>query len=243
MQQHPIDISFDDQDIRPRVANLYNERTLESGFVRGSRKVLLRRNKGSARNAPVLPPNPGQVMDRLGLDRNHLPNEERRQRFWKPAYIDWPRQEDKNMPAEVMQQSLETGFKDFRLHWQKVVGTGGWGIATLWEVEFEDGYRQDVIIKMDASHGDQDFSNELGWHLLYKEALRIVQSYNLVEMANRHRKQRRFHRGIEFNSRELNVLVLEYMPHGSLFDILQKASIARKQLPKNALWQLWECCK
>lgn len=148
----------------------------------------------------------------------------------------------RDMPPQVMSKSLETGFRDFRLHWKKVVGEGGYGLITLWEVELEDGHREDVIIKMGRT-SDTNLHEELSWHLRYNLASSIVQARDLVKMADRHRRGNRFRRGEEFSPRRENVLVLEYMSLGNLCSVFQKTKMLGRQFPSNALWQLWECCK
>ena len=219
---------------------LRNNYTWISGCLRGERNVVLHVPRDQPNR--ILPED-----DRIERELNLFPGgslgSKQNVPFW---YSEWVpediMQEKRDMTEEVMSKSLETGFRGFRLHWKKIVGQGGFGLITLWEAEFEDGHREDIIIKM-GLHADMDFFEESSWHDRYSMASRIVQTRDLAAMATQHQRAKRFARGQVFSANQEKVLVMENMRLGSLYSILQKAAIIQRHFPSNALWQLWESCK
>lgn len=137
---------------------------------------------------------------------------------------------------------LEYRWQGFELRWQKLIRKGGEGIATLWEVEFEDGHRTLVVFKLSLL--DQAaVAQEIRWHDRYKGASNIVQRLDLKALSQQHRTDGRFdkRRNLEthFSKRGQKILILEYAEHGSLRDVLQSFEAHRLQPPSIVLWQLW----
>lgn len=134
----------------------------------------------------------------------------------------------------------------FRLEWIKVLGQGGFGMATLWNVIFDDESSMKAVIKIPI-HMNGTFRDELDWHLRYRGASHVTQSLDLQEIADnfRRRMNREYliNRGIRFDQKQLNILVLEYAEHGCLFDIMSKASYFDVHFSNKVLWEIWECCK
>lgn len=225
----------------PHFLDFRNLLTWTSACIRGERAVVLHKPRGEP--TPPISRDMQEVLNRLEIGPDGSIDAEKIGRFGD--YSHGPKnaiQEDHGMPTFVMSKSLETGFRDLRFHWKKVVGEGGFGLATLWEVEFEDGHREDVIIKMGV-RPDMDLHTEAEWHDRYSLGSRIVQARDLVALAAQHRQGGRFSRGERFDAMRENVLVLEYMRLGNLYSIFEKAATIQRHFPSNALWQLWESCK
>jgi hypothetical protein len=134
----------------------------------------------------------------------------------------------------------------FRLEWVKILGQGGFGMATLWNVIFDDESSMKAVIKIPI-HMNGTFKDELDWHLRYRGASHVTQSLDLQEIADnvRRRMNREYMigRGIRFDQKQLDILVLEYAEHGCLFDIMAKASYFGVRFSNKVLWEIWECCK
>ncbi|GJN79356.1 hypothetical protein PLIIFM63780_002869 [Purpureocillium lilacinum] len=147
--------------------------------------------------------------------------------------------------------STHRTWDGFHLNWVKILGQGGFGVATLWEAIFEDGTSCMVVIKMPRPKPGghtEDLRREVSWHRKYAGALHTVQVVDLNEIV---RGKRYYYaqggagppriRGPIFNPRHLNVSVLEYAQHGNLFDMLAKISYSTTRLSNKVLWELWEC--
>jgi hypothetical protein len=161
--------------------------------------------------------------------------------FWRPTFIDnTPR-----TPENIFDEAIPEGarWNGFRLHWIKIIGKGGLGLATLWEAEFEDRHRQLVVIKMDMSMNRAKMSLEASWHERYQGASHIMQAVDLNKLAEQHRYKNRFRDGYDFDPNKFNVLVLEYAQYGNLLDLLVKASYYNIHFSNKVLWQIWGCCK
>lgn len=233
----------------PGLNKFRNNYNWVSACIRGERSVFL--------NRPVCEDSSGifadlplsacygenqEIVDRLHLWTG-LSIDEERDWDWKPAQ--GPEQllkRNPEMPTEVQSRSLENRFRGFRLHWKKVIGKGGFGLITLWEVEFEDGHREDVVFKM-PKEPSENIYRELRWHDRYRMASVILQARDLAEEAEDHKLNGRFARGEVFDPRKENILVLEYMNRGSLHSVLQNVAIKNRMFPSTALWQLWQFCK
>jgi hypothetical protein len=184
-----------------------------------------------------------EIVERLRLWTGLSIDEARAWEYWNPAQgAEQLSKGNPEMPTEVQSRSLENRFRGFRLHWKKVIGKGGFGLITLWEVEFEDGHREDVVFKMPKEPSENVY-RELRWHDRYSMAAAIVQARDLVEEAEDHKLNGRFARGEVFDPKKENILVLEYMNRGSLHSVLQKAAMRNSMFPSTALWQLWQFCK
>jgi hypothetical protein len=161
--------------------------------------------------------------------------------FWRPTFIDNTPRTPENIFADTVPEGAR--WNGFRLHWVKIIGRGGLGLATLWEAEFEDGHRQLVVIKMDMSKNKAKMSLEASWNERYRGASHIMQAVDLNKLAEQHRHENRFRGGYDFDPNKFNVLVLEYAQYGSLLDLLIKASYYNIHFSNKVLWQIWGCCK
>ncbi|KAL6877025.1 hypothetical protein J3F83DRAFT_759367 [Trichoderma novae-zelandiae] len=132
----------------------------------------------------------------------------------------------------------------FRLEWVKVLGQGGFGMATLWNAIFEDHSSVKVVIKIPV-RANANFKSELEWHLRYAGASHVAQSLDLQAMADDVRRSiNRGHmidRGARFKPSDLDVLVLEYADRGSMFDMMNRASHFNILFSNKVLWEIWEC--
>ncbi|KAK1254630.1 hypothetical protein MKX08_008625 [Trichoderma sp. CBMAI-0020] len=151
---------------------------------------------------------------------------------------------DTDQPSIVGDYIELFNWDGFRLEWVKVLGQGGFGMATLWNVIFDDGSSMKAVIKIPI-HRNGTFRDELQWHLRYRGASHVTQSLNLQEIAdNVRRRMNREHminRGIRFDQKQLSILVLEYAEHGCLFDIMSKVSYFDVRFSNKVLWEIWEC--
>jgi hypothetical protein len=149
-------------------------------------------------------------------------------------------------PRQVGQFIDLLEWDGFRLEWIKVLGQGGFGIATLWHVIFEDHSHIKVVIKIPV-RVNADFDSELDWHLRYGGASHVTQSLDIQAMADSVRRRiNRGHmigRGARFVQTNMSVLVLEYAEHGSLYEMLAKASYFDISFSSKVLWEIWECCE
>ena len=150
-------------------------------------------------------------------------------------------EDDTKMPQLVRNKQLDSKALGFQLRWKRVLGQGGMGIATLWEAQFEDGYREEIVIKLDPRERPADLVQEWNWHRRYQDAGHIVQARDLELMAIEHSSNK--DKKAQFLMGEANVSVLEYMSHGPLIDLFTKAACLNLKFPNNALWQLWGCRK
>ncbi|KFH46459.1 hypothetical protein ACRE_027250 [Hapsidospora chrysogenum ATCC 11550] len=231
----------------PGLNKFRNNHNWVSACIRGERSVVLDRPVCADSNGFVadLPLSAcygenQEIVDRLHLWTGLSIDEERDWDYWKPAQ--GPGQLSKGnpeMPTEIQSRSLENRFRGFRLHWKKVIGKGGFGLVTLWEVEFEDGHREDVVFKVPKEPSEKIY-RELLWHDRYRMSSAIVQARDLVEEAEDHKLNGRFAHGEVFDPEKENILVLEYMNRGSLHSVLQKAAMRNRMFTSTALWQLWQ---
>ncbi|OTA00902.1 hypothetical protein A9Z42_0011990 [Trichoderma parareesei] len=151
---------------------------------------------------------------------------------------------DTTQPKRVDEYIEMLNWDGFRLEWVKVLGEGGFGMATLWNAIFEDGSSVKAVIKIPV-RSSANFDSELQWHLRYAGASHVTQALDLQAMAdNVRRKMNRgymINRGARFNPSDLDVLVLEYADRGSMFDLLNRASHFNIVFSMKALWEIWEC--
>ncbi|KAH0489274.1 hypothetical protein TgHK011_009713 [Trichoderma gracile] len=151
---------------------------------------------------------------------------------------------DTTQPKRVEEYIEMLNWDGFRLEWVKVLGEGGFGMATLWNAIFEDGSSVKAVIKIPV-RSNANFDSELQWHLRYAGASHVTQALDLQAMADnvRRRMNRGYmiNRGARFNPSDLEILVLEYADRGSMFDLLNKASHFNIVFSTKALWEIWEC--
>lgn len=147
-------------------------------------------------------------------------------------------------PKRVQDFVEMLNWDGFRLEWVKVLGEGGFGMATLWNAIFEDGSSVKAVIKIPV-RSNANFDGELEWHLRYAGASHVAQALDLQAMADnvRRRINRGYmiNRGARFNPSDLDVLVLEYADCGTMFDLLSRASQFNIVFSMKVLWEIWEC--
>lgn len=210
---------------------------IQSALIRGDRDVTLD-------NASKILP---EDCDQLGLPYESL-DMPQDQPFECPFSDDYSESHsnDTDQPSLVGSYIEFFNWDGFRLEWVKVLGQGGFGMATLWNAIFDDQSSVKVVIKLPI-HANGTLGDELDWHLRYRGASHITQSLDLQEIAdNVRRRMKRDHminRGVRFDQKDLSILVLEYAEHGCLFDILSKASYFGVRFSNKVLWEIWECCK
>lgn len=156
-----------------------------------------------------------------------------------------PRSSDTTYPLRVDDFIDLIEWDGFRLEWIKVLGEGGFGMATLWDAIFEDNSRIKVVIKIPV-RVNADFDHELDWHLRYGGASHVSQSLDLQTMADNVRRRigrsYMMGRGPRFVQTDMSVLVLEYAERGSLYEMMTKASYFDVNFSNKVLWEIWECC-
>lgn len=147
-------------------------------------------------------------------------------------------------PKRVQDFIEMLNWDGFRLEWVKVLGEGGFGMATLWDAIFEDGSSVKAVIKIPV-RANTNFDREMEWHLRYAGASHVTQALDLQAMAdNVRRKMNRgymINRGARFIPSDLDVLVLEYADRGSMFDLMNRASHFNIVFSNKVLWEIWEC--
>ncbi|RFU74939.1 hypothetical protein TARUN_7307 [Trichoderma arundinaceum] len=208
---------------------------IQSALIRGDRVVTLHNT------TRLLPEHYKKV--RVPYEPKNMPQD-------RP--FEWPfgDQYDDSRSSDTVQPRVVDNYIDllnwdgFRLEWIKVLGEGGFGMATLWDAIFEDQSRVKVVIKIPV-RVNADFDSELDWHLRYGGASHVTQSLDLQAMADGVRRRiNRGHmvgRGPRFAQTDLSVLVLEYAERGSLYEMMAKASYFGINFSNKALWEIWEC--
>ncbi|KAL6816534.1 hypothetical protein J3E69DRAFT_97576 [Trichoderma sp. SZMC 28015] len=166
--------------------------------------------------------------------------------------FEWPfsdqftdsRSSHSDQPKQVGQFIELLEWDGFRLEWIRVLGQGGFGIATLWHVIFEDQSSIKVVIKIPVRE-NADFDSELDWHLRYGGASHVTQALDIQAMADSVRRRinrgHMINRGARFAPTNMGVLVLEYAERGSLYDMMAKASYFHTRFSSKVLWEIWEC--
>ncbi|KAL9480448.1 hypothetical protein ACSS6W_005234 [Trichoderma asperelloides] len=209
---------------------------IQSALIRGDRDVTL------DNTSRILP----EDCDELGLpyDSPDMPQD---QSFECPFADDYSESHsnDTDQPSLVGDHIELLNWDGFRLEWVKVLGQGGFGIATLWNAIFDDQSSMKVVIKIPIRANGTFEGEELDWHLRYGGASHITQSLNLQEIADNVRRRidrgHMINRGVRFDQKDLDILVLEYAEHGCLFDIMSKASYFGVRFSNKVLWEIWEC--
>ncbi|KAI9171848.1 hypothetical protein HJFPF1_01339 [Paramyrothecium foliicola] len=221
-----------------------NRHALQAALIRGDKNVLL---DGTSRITSDLTKGirvPFTINDKYG----------------HPQFVKWlayhkpHRAGDTNYPdylREILQADPSCVWDGFELAFLKVVGSGGYGLATLWEVTFEDDSRLKVVMKSNQeSDGPFEPSMEAAWHNRYRNAAHTVQ---IVDLAARVVKVRaaltqanlpwkiRGNERVTFVPELQQVMVLEYAEHGSLYHCAARIHNNIPKIPDKQLWQLWEC--
>lgn len=140
-------------------------------------------------------------------------------------------------------------FKGVQFEFIKILGGGGYGVATLWNVHLEGGIFNTVVIKFGLSDHFDPMDEEY-WHKRYHGSIHTVQIVDIDFLAEFVRDQfttqrpgeaLQYDRGVQFKTVDSDSIVLEYMCHGDLSRFLFKASAQRKLFPNRVLWGMWEC--
>ncbi|KAL7796864.1 hypothetical protein V8C37DRAFT_408315 [Trichoderma ceciliae] len=208
---------------------------IQSALIRGDRVVTLHNT------SRLLPEHHAKV--RVPYEPEDMPQDRPLEWTFSDQYFD-PRSSVTVQPRLAENYIDLLDWDGFRLEWIKVLGEGGFGMATLWDAIFEDQSRVKVVIKIPV-RVNADFDSELDWHLRYGGASHVTQSVDLQEMADgvRRRIGRSYMigRGPRFVQTDLSVLVLEYADRGSLYEMMAKASYFDIDFSNKALWEIWEC--
>lgn len=155
-------------------------------------------------------------------------------------------------------------WKGFEMEFKRAIGKGGHGMATLWNITFENGQQMPLVLKLGEYAGHWrtpwtseqkhvaeqyagNFAIERRWHQRYRHASNICQMPDINALARQYRTDGRLDRGHDFMANDsLNhrqYIGLEYAPHGDLRTLLQRAVTSHLNFPNEALWQMWESCK
>jgi hypothetical protein len=207
--------------------------TLQYTYLRGDTSLVLINNTMIDPNYELLPPHLEQS-SASGVPDFFSPYMSRVQAPERLGVLQDP----------VVLEILEHRWKGFELRWKKLLGKGGCGVATLWEVEFEDGHRMPIVLKINTEMDVADFRKEIEWHDHYKHASNIVQRLNLSELSREHRIDGRFDNRQDLEELMAKsahpVLIIEYAQHGCLLDVLENIQPHAVRWTAAALWQLWE---
>lgn len=221
------------------ITDLRNMRTLQAALLRGDPEVtLVCRPLTKKQEARLRVPFP--------LDYDHtLPFTVSFSEYFKP-FRKVKYQKTNTIKALRLDESTWDGFG---LEWVKIIGQGGYGIATLWEAVFENGIRKKIVIKLPLK-ASSNMADELSWHLRYKGASHIVQPIDMKECVRDVRNQLNGLGippvkviGNELKPDTFGGLILEYAEHGSLLEMMTKAAYYDIYFSNKVLWEIWECCK
>lgn len=220
---------------------LRNFHTLQSALYRGDLDVTLENTKFV------------DTKFRRDFRRNFENNQDPEGHYlW--GFPDWATEKDTSIVTEegVRKRLNGVAWEGFELNLVKILACGGFGAATLWDVKFEDGSVKRVVIKLGLK-GNYDGAGELSWHRRYWGNSHIVQAIDLHQEGQIRRTQAwersitgfvaPVYSGQEFDMTALNVVVLEYVECGDLFELLAKASKRNITFSTKVLWEFFECCK
>lgn len=223
------------------LTGLRNFHALQSGLYRGDLDVTLENTRWV------------DTKFRRDLRRNFEDDQDPEGKYlW--GFPDWATEKDTDFITEegVKTRLNSVAWEGFELNFVKILACGGFGAATLWDVKFEDGSVKRCVIKLGLK-GNYDGAGELAWHRRYWGNSHIVQAIDLHQEGQRSRVQAweqsltgrapPVYSGQEFDMEALNVLVLEYVQCGDLFELLAKASRRNITFSTKVLWEFFECCK
>lgn len=207
---------------------------VQYAYVRGERDLVLH-------NDPM-------IERRLDLEKMHAPHagNDVSLHFTYPRQFLDPNQARLGVLQDpVVGAILGQRWKGFELRWKKLLRKGGNGLATLWEAEFEDGFRLPMVIKMDLDpNSAAEFLKEIKWHDRYKNASHITQRLDLETHAQQHRTDGRFDNRLDLErqirAQAQPILILEYAQHGNLRDLLSNIETHKIRPTSAAFWQIWE---
>lgn len=181
---------------------------------------------------------------------HNLPHEAR-----YPDFIYFKKDNKALARPETKDEIERVKWEGFKLEFVKILATGGFGAATLWNATFEDGSIERLVMKLGVNQ-HFDANEELKWHRRYFGNSHVVQPKELYDIAMEKRKEARKearknrdgtsrpkYRGKIFDMKRLNVVALEFADKGDLNDILCTASRRELRFSNKVLWEIWECCK
>lgn len=140
-------------------------------------------------------------------------------------------------------------FQGMEFQFVKALGVGGFGVATLWNVQMEGDVSHKVVIKVGV-HRSFNPMKEEKWHLRYWGSKNTVQVLDLASMARKATesfqaanpdKPLKYTQGEEWSLDDRPIMILEYACHGDFLDLLQKAGKRNVTFGDRALWGMWEC--
>lgn len=183
-------------------------------------------------------------------------NHNTRQGHNRPFEVQYPDHSFTKTHKTVERPDVEDRFErveweGFKLKYVKLLAAGGFGAATLWNAEFEDGTIEKFVMKL-AVHDKFSAAGEVAWHRRYAGNEHVVQPKELHEVGQKRRREARNKSdgspppkftGKRFDMKDLNVLALEFVENGDLFDLLATASKRKIQFSTKVLWEFWECRK
>lgn len=219
----------------PHMTSMRNKFTAQSALLRGEHRVGLHNSDrlgekelDTLRRVP--PPDP---------KLSHLDE------FAWPRQGDWTQATTREKKDVEIENHIPDGhWEGFKLTWVDCIGTGGYGLATLWRVTFEDGEKRLVVMKMEKFDRPGRFNaqDESRWHLEYEGSSHTVQVVDLMKIVEQKRKTTapKIH-GERFMPHKLNVLVLEYAEGGSLYSLMSRVDATRVIVPKPVLQEMWDC--
>ncbi|PHH83706.1 hypothetical protein CDD82_4668 [Ophiocordyceps australis] len=243
---------FRRSDELKRLATLRNVMTMQSALIRGDDEVVLEGPESFHED---------NILKRVRKLPSNVKRGMQYAKWWRPTQTTylvedgWDRglkrgRQLTSVPVLVPEGRTWDGLK---LHWIKVLGTEGSGIVTLWEAVFENGERVKVVIKM-AIGGNVYFDSrrKLGWHQRYGRSRHTVQALDLPMMVAKRRLPQTvgsdgkpelpfLYNPEPFNDAKLNVLTLEHMDQGSLYEMMVLASRKGIRFSNKVLWEMWEC--
>lgn len=236
---------------------LTNEFTFKSATIRGDRNVtlnLMKTNSAEESGTSVADfsvEKYNKYMIRvLPLDPSIMWGDRQDSRYLQQTdsisrEVNIPFDRGTNAPRQSKQEPI--CWEGFRLEWQRDVGVGGFGLASLYDVHFDDGHHQRVIIKTPVRQGKMDaFQDERRWAERYRGARNIVQSVDLAQLAKKHGKgpAGKWTKLSGGPWTDTGTLVLEYMEFDTLARINNSLSYVaqhkpRVEWPQAALWLLF----
>ena len=236
---------------------LTNEFTFKSATIRGDRSVTLNLMKtdsaetsGTSRGDFSVEKHNKHMIRVLPLDPSIARGGRRDGRYLQltdsiSREVNIPFDMRTNAPRQSKQEPL--CWDGFRLVWQRDVGVGGFGLASLYDVHFDDGHHQRVVIKTPVRHGKKDaFKDERRWAERYHGAKNVVQSIDLAQLAKKHGKgpAGKWTKLSGGPWTDKGTLVLEYMEHDTLAQINHSLAYVaqykpRVEWPQASLWLLF----
>ncbi|KAH6977066.1 hypothetical protein BKA56DRAFT_673931 [Ilyonectria sp. MPI-CAGE-AT-0026] len=217
---------------------LRNLHTVQSALLRGDREVTLHNTPGISHDI------------RNRLRRNHMGHMHQSvQDDVAFRLVKRPKKDDRMDEHRLANMFGDYKWQGFKFEFLKILGTGGFGAGTLWNIHLEGGASKKVVLKVPMSMGSWD-SQEMVWHQRYGGSRHTVQLVDLAETSKAVQDEFKlknpgqplqYDQGEVFRPDMLAGMVLEYMSYGDLFGILRKASSHIECFPDRVLWGIWEC--